>query len=86
MEESTTTADELGYGEWLASMADEPAAMPGAMAGATGSLEVEARVADAVLEFGVEKSVVPEEQTTLPKASEGMVGHAVQPSSPWWCP
>ena len=59
-EESTATADELGSRERLASMADEPAAVPEATARATGSSEAEAGVADAVPESGVEKPVVPE--------------------------
>jgi len=61
---------------------DESAAMPVAMVGATGSLEVDAGVADAVLESGVEKPVVLEDQAALPKTLEGMVGHAVWPPSP----
>ena len=84
--ESTAAADELGGGERLESTVDEPAAVPGAMAGAAGSLEAETRVVDAALESRAEKPMAPEEQMSLPKASEGMVGHAVQPSSPWWCP
>ena len=65
-EKSTTAADELGGGERLASMVDELAAVPGATAGADGSSEAEAGVADAVLESRVEKPVVLEEQTVLP--------------------
>ena len=52
MEESTAAADGLGGGEQLAPMADESAAMPGVTAGATGSSEVDARVADATPELG----------------------------------
>ena len=35
-----------------------------------------------MLESGAEKPMVPEEQTTLLEASEGVVGHAIQPLSP----
>ena len=82
MEESTTTANELGDGERLASMADEPAVVLGETAGAAGPSEAEARVADATLETRAEKPVVPEGQTALPEASEGMVRHVVRPLSP----
>ena len=60
-EESTAVADELGGGEQLALMVDEPPAVPGATAAATGSLEMEAGVADAAPESGAEKLVVLEE-------------------------
>ena len=43
---------------------------------------VEAGATDAAPESRAEKPVVPEEQTALPEASEGVVGHAVRPSSP----
>ena len=43
---------------------------------------MDAGVADAMLESGAEKPMVPEELTALPEASEGMVGHAVHPPSP----
>ena len=82
VEESTAAADELGGRERLASTADEPVVVPGATARATGSLEVEAGVADTMSESRAEKPVVPEEQTALPEASKGMVGQAVRPSSP----
>ena len=45
-------------------------------------MKAEARVANAVLESRAEKPVVLEEQTALPKASKGMVGHAMRPPSP----
>ena len=76
-EESTTAADELGDRERLA-----PMAVPGATAGATGSSEVDARVADTTPELGAEKPVVLEEQATLPEVPKGMVGHAVRPQNP----
>ena len=82
MEESIAVADGLGSRERLAPTADESAAMPGATAGATGSLKVDARVDDSTLESGVEEPVVPEEQRSLPETSEGVVGHAVWPLSP----
>ena len=53
-----------------------------AMAGTTGSLGAEARVADDAPEFGGVKPVAPEGQTTLPEASQGMVGPTVRPRSP----
>ena len=84
-EESTAAADGLGGRERLAPTADESAAVLGATVGAAGSLEADAGVADAVPESGAEKPVVPKEPSTLPKASEGVVGHAVRPRSPWWC-
>ena len=66
----------------MAPMADESAMVPRAMAEATRSSEVEAGVTNAVPEARVEKPIVPEEQTALPKASKGMVGHTVWPWSP----
>ena len=60
----------------------EPAVVLGAMVGAARSSDADAGVADAAPESGAEKPVVPEEQTTLPEALEGVVGHAVRPSSP----
>ena len=45
----------------MAPTVDEPAAVPGAMAGAAGSLEVDAGVVDVTPESGVEKPVVLEE-------------------------
>ena len=82
LEESTADADELGGRERLASVADEPMAMPRAMVGTTRSSDVDAGVVDAASESGAEKPMVPEEQTMLPEVSEGVVGHAVRPLSP----
>ena len=82
MEESTAAADGLGDGERFVPMADEPAAVPGVIAGAVGSSEADAGVADVASKSRAEKPVVPEEQTALPEASEGVVGHAVRPPSP----
>ena len=82
MEESTAAADGLGDGERFVPMADEPAAVPGVIAGAVGSSEADAGVADVASKSRAEKPVVPEEQTKLLKALEGMVRHAVWPSSP----
>ena len=81
MEESTAAADVLGGGERLAPTADGSVAMPGATAEAAESLEADAGVADAASESTIDKLVVPEEQTALPEASEGVVGHAVWPPS-----
>ena len=52
MEESTTTTDGVGSGEWLAIMASESTEMPGAMAGATESSEAGAGAADIMPESG----------------------------------
>ncbi|XP_066358049.1 uncharacterized protein [Miscanthus floridulus] len=52
------------------------------MAEAAGSLGAEARVTDAAPEAGAEKPTVPKEQTALPKSSNGVIGHVVQPRSP----
>jgi len=62
------------------------ATVPRTTAGATKSLKAEARVANAVLESRAEKPVVLEEQTALPKASEGAVGRAMRPPSPQVAP
>ena len=82
MKESTAAADELGGGERLASMVDEPATVPRATAGAAGSSEADAGVADAAPELGAEEPVEPKEQAALSEMSEGVVGRAVQPPSP----
>ena len=85
-EESTVTGGGLGSGKRLAPMADGLAAMPEATTEAAGALEVDAGVADAMPESRAEKPVVPEEQTVLPEASEGMIGHAMWPPSPLVAP
>ena len=82
MEESTTPSTGLGSDERLASMVDGSAAVPQATAGIVESSRAEAGVAGVTLESRAEKPTVPKEQTTLPKASEGMVGHAIRPPSP----
>ena len=56
--------------------------MPGAMIEAAEASEADAGVADATPETGAEKPVVPEEPMVLPKASEGVVRHAMRPRSP----
>ena len=61
---------------------DGSAMMPRAMIEAIGALKAYAGVADAVPEYGAEKPMVPEEPTTLPEVSEGVVGHVVRPPSP----
>ena len=81
-EESTTTASEIGGGERLLTMVDESAAMPGAAVRATRSSKAEAGAANAMLESGAERPVVPEEQAALPKMLEGMVGRTMRPPSP----
>ena len=81
-EESTAPSARLGGDERLASMVDGSARAPEAMAGTVESSGVEARVADITSKSGAEKPTVPEEQTTLPEASMGVVGHAIWPPSP----
>ena len=66
----------------MAPTVDEPATVLEATVGAAGPSEVEAGVADAAQESRAEKPVVPKEQTTLPEASDGVVRHAMWPSSP----
>ena len=78
--------DGLGSRERLASTLDELAAVPGATAGATESLEADARVADAMPELGAEEPVERKEQVALPETSKGVVGHVVRPSSPQVAP
>ena len=74
--------DVLGGCEQLAAMTHGPTAALGVMVETAGSSGAEAGVAGGASESGAKKLVVPEEQTTLPKASKGMVGHAVWPPSP----
>ena len=66
----------------MALVADESAAMPGATAGAARASEAVTGVDDAAPKSEAEKPMVPEEPTTLPEASEGVVGHVVWPRSP----
>ena len=66
----------------MAPSVDGLAVVSGAKAVAIGSSEADAGVAGAVPESLAGKLVVPEEQTALPKASKGMVGHTVWPPSP----
>ena len=70
----------------MASTVDEPTVVPGATAGAVGSSEADAGVADVASKSRAEKPVVPEEQTTLHEASKGVVRHAVRPQSPLVAP
>jgi len=79
IEESTTAIGGLGNGERLA---DGSMTVPRAMAETAGSLGAEAGAVDAMPVFRTEGPAVPEEQAALPKASEGMVGHAIQRPSP----
>ena len=82
LEESTATAGELGGGERLASTADGSATVPGVTVETARSLGAEARSTDAAPASRAGKPIVPEEQTALPEASTGVVGHAVRPWSP----
>ena len=75
-EESTAATSGLGGGERLA---DGSTMVLAKTAGSSGA---EARAADAAPVFGEEGPAVLVEQTALPKASKGMVGHAIQGLSP----
>ena len=66
----------------MAPTVDGSTVVPEATAIIAGSSEADAGVADAMPESTTNKPVVPEEQTTLPQASEGVVGHAAWPRSP----
>jgi len=79
VEESTIATRGLGGGERLA---DGSATVPEVTTETAGSLGAEARAVDAALMFGAEGPMVLVEHTTLPKESEGVLGHAIQPSSP----
>ena len=57
-------------------------ALPEATVGTTGSLGAEAGVACDAPESWLVKPVAPEGQTSLPEASQGMVGAAIWPRSP----
>ena len=61
---------------------DGSAAVPEATTGTIGSSGAEAGVVGDAPESGAVKPVVPEGQTSLPEASQGMVGAAVRPRSP----
>ena len=76
-EESTAATDALDGSERLAAMADRSATKPMAIAEAAGSSKAVAGVANIASESMADKPVAPKEQTALPKASEGVVGHAI---------
>ena len=82
VEESTAPSAGLHDNERLALMADGSAAAPEATVGTAGSSGAEAGATDAASAFGAERPVVPEEQTALSGASEGMVEHVIRPPSP----
>ena len=81
-EESAAATSELGGGEKLASTADESATVPEVTMETAGSLGAEAGAADATPAFEAERPAMPEEQTALSEALEGMVGHAIRTPSP----
>ena len=81
-EESTAPSAGLGGDERLAPAADGSAAAPEATTGTARSWGADAGVTGVMPKSGAEKPAVLEEQTALSKASEGMVGHAIQPLSP----
>jgi len=85
-EESTTPSAGLGSDERLASVVYGSAAVPEAMVGTARSSGAEAGVIGVALESEAEKPAMLEEQTVLPKAFEGVVGHAVRPQSSLWVP
>ena len=72
-EESTIAAGKLGDDERAVLTMDGSVAVPEATARTTDSLGAKAAVAGNVPESGAVKPVVPEEQTTLLEASQGMV-------------
>ena len=74
MEESTAATGILGGSERLV---DGSAMVIGATTETTESSGAEAGAADATSVFRTEGSAVLEEQAPLPKASEGVVGHAI---------
>ena len=80
-EVSSAPSAGLGDNERSASTEDGSVAAPKAAMGTARSSRAEAGVPDVTPESGVQKPLVPEEQTTLPGASEGMVGHAIRPPS-----
>ena len=84
--ESTAPASGLGSDEGLASVVYGSAAVPEAMVGTARSSGAEAGVIGVALESEAEKPAMLEEQTVLPKAFEGVVGHAVRPQSSLWVP
>jgi len=71
-EESTTATDGVEDGERLATMVVESMVTLGATARATGSLEAEARAADAMPESGAERPAILEEQGAW---SDALCGH-----------
>ena len=72
----------LGGGEQLSSTANESTTASSVMAGTTGSSGVEVVVTGIMSESRAENLAVLKEQTTLPEASEGMVGPTIRPPSP----
>ena len=76
--ESTVAASGLGGGERLTSTVDGSAMVLEVMTETIESSGVEAGATDAAPVFGAEGPMVPVEQTTLPKVSDSMVGHAIQ--------
>ena len=56
--------------------------VPEATVEAASSSRAEAGVTDVAPKARAERPTVPEEQTTLPKASKGVVEHAVRPPRP----
>jgi len=63
-------------------MVDELATVPEATTETARSSGAETGAADAAPAFKAERPTVPEEQTALPGASEGVVRHAIRPLSP----
>ena len=78
-EESTTAAGGPRDGERPMSAEDGSETIPEATAGTTGPLGAEAGVASEATESGSARLVAPEELTTPPEASQGMVGPTVWP-------
>ena len=79
-EDSTTTADGVRGGEWLATTADESTTR------ATESFEAEAGATNIMPESRVQRPASSEEQTTCPEMPQGVVGRFMQPPSPQGVP
>ena len=79
--ETTAAAGGLGGGERSASVEDGSETVHVNMVETAGAVGAKTGVASNAPESGVEKPAVLE-QTVLPKAPKGVVGHAVRPRSP----
>ena len=81
-EDPATTADGVGGGDRLATMAGDLMETPGEMTRANESSEAGAGAVDVVPESRVHMPVALEEQVACPEMPRGMVGRFVWPPSP----